>query len=1354
MSCGCSSSSNRKPGKPICSSESFKTPDNTNPYVDPEQAPDEDFVTHPELDSAVGKLEQADHDLQAALEAEAVARAQGDADEQNARIAADQELSDRLNNLDSSQVANASGVAGATVSAALDALDEKIPEEVQDIIVQEAGEADDKVISQKVVSNWLFGDPLNLGAGTVDNPIMRAATLTGDTYGENVMIVGKAANVGDNATVVGHSAGNILDSGEPSWSSDRSTLVYGKTVEGTTVGSGTVSASSYLYGELISGVIQGQVYGQVGEYPTGVQTNPGGTVDQDSWVYGAVTNGAVVTNSSTLFGFADGNGKADAACRIEQGSTLYGSIVGGLISSGATAYGSVSRGEMRGTLYGASRGTMLSGSTVYGEVAKDATISSDGSLYGAAEGTSTVTGFVYGTVRGTIHQGTSYAYGNIWGTMDQGGGYMYGNLGTNAIVRNGSFAVGNLYGGELSSGSLAMGSIYGGTVTGGGHLFGIMSSGAEVSSSGVAYGNVDGTVSGSHAYGSVRGTVSGGAMAVGDIDGTVGSGARAYGRIKGTVNDGSTVFGFVNQLSDTLVGTVSGASYAYGHVSYDGKVLDQSHAYGNIWGTVDHSYVYGNTRGTVSGGSYVYGQVAMDSSIEESFLAGIADDVGVKDNSTIVGRLKQITANAKTITVGSVEAVNLEDGRRTIASDSILIGDVRLHADVTSAAKVLGSADVSANGGTSVGFGNVLNGGFGIGSQWDLQPGVFGVGRGRIDNSHFIGTGTFIGDMSEISVIALDSVIVGKIHSTYDRAYIKSSLVIMGGELHPAGSISDSVIVARDLTTGYQGGSGGASYAILGRGVTLAGGIGECAAFGNDVTIGAFANNSAAFGNDTVILYNAVSSVALGNGSEAERPHTVSVGSSSQKRAIARVAKGTEPDDAVTVGQMNSGESLVTTSVPAGLSAANRWPVPAGDAVWVPDRSDGAGTATCYREGEPPVTVSMPGVGASISDRFTSCDEFCILTEEYGYVIWVAKPDGSALLVGGLNFTHLQGGWHAHRLKDSIVIVTHSPPLFGEAIDVSVLHSDGIVTPLFSNTGSWRYSSETFTLATFADGSILINAVYAGGGASPDQTELAIIRVDGTFSKVTIPGRRGDTYSKFICYPFDDRVELKAEKSAGGFDRFTIGYDGTVTPGDASLFAAPFFSDTGLGSFNYCPWVALGNKSIVAAADGFRVYSKDGSFITTPYPSGWEPNVPAYQDMPWDIRAYPCAVVAKGVSYWVAGSASNDILAVQADGTVSVAVTTDVTCDAGWSYNTVYNRQRFLKPTGKGFTIGDLNGVVRFEAQEPKLRYGSEWKSHEDLFGGTPVVSPGGSVSGIVALTAEEYNALPSRDPKTFYAII
>jgi autotransporter adhesin len=92
----------------------------------------------------------------------------------------------------------------------------------------------------------------------------------------------------------------------------------------------------------------------------------------------------------------------------------------------------------------------------------------------------------------------------------------------------------------------------------------------------------------------------------------------------------------------------------------------------------------------------------------------------------------------------------------------------------------------------------------------------------------------------------------------------------------------------------------------------------------NSVAVGTNASAAAAGG---VAIGNGASataenSVALGAGSVANQANTVSVGSQGAARRITNVAAGTDPTDAVNLGQLDSGLSQANKNANGGTAAA------------------------------------------------------------------------------------------------------------------------------------------------------------------------------------------------------------------------------------------------------------------------------------------------------------------------------------------------------------------------------------------------------------------------------------------------
>ena len=369
-------------------------------------------------------------------------------------------------------------------------------------------------------------------------------------------------------------------------------------------------------------------------------------------------------------------------------------------------------------------------------------------------------------------------------------------------------------------------------------------------------------------------TGSSGSIALGDNSSASGANGVAIGVVSTASSNNSTALGTAS-LASGFKSTASGYKSAA-----SGADSTASGTQSSAGGTGD--IALGGQASTISSGTQTGGNIAIGSS------TGIVAGAGVTNNPT--------TANGgNSIAIGT--------GAQATASGAIAIG--------------AGVTNTTAN---SVSFGsNAVN------TTGSLSAGSISTGSINANDGGITHAGTVSGVATNtLTATSTDAVNGSQLYATdaqqaTDMANISANTIRLNALVN--GQAGTCMVINGGLSCGVNAKTNGANTVALGTNATAsyAGSvaIGDGAQANADPTT-AIGNNAVANGNNSTAIgadstANGAGSVALGYGSVANRADSVSVGNSATglSRQITNVAPGTQPNDAVNLGQLTQYSATV-----------------------------------------------------------------------------------------------------------------------------------------------------------------------------------------------------------------------------------------------------------------------------------------------------------------------------------------------------------------------------------------------------------------------------------------------------------
>ncbi len=382
-----------------------------------------------------------------------------------------------------------------------------------------------------------------------------------------------------------------------------------------------------------------------------------------------------------------------------------------------------------------------------------------------------------------------------------------------------------------------------------------------------AYDNV---ACGANSTASGGNSTNGGPVNASTASGASSTASGAYSHASGT---GSTASGY----GSTALGTQSTAS---GYGSTASGTASTASGYGST--ALGGGDIALGAQATTSSGTQTNGNIAIGSS------TGIVTGAGVTNNPT--------TANGgNSIAIGT--------GAQATASGAIAIG--------------AGVTNTTAN---SVSFGsNAVN------TAGSLSAGSISTGSINANDGGITHAGTVSGVATNtLTATSTDAVNGSQLYATdaqqaTDMANISANTIRLNALVN--GQAGTCMVINGGLSCGVNAKTNGANTVALGTNATAsyAGSvaIGDGAQANADPTT-AIGNNAVANGNNSTAIgadstANGAGSVALGYGSVANRADSVSVGNSATglSRQITNVAPGTQPNDAVNLGQLTQYSATV-----------------------------------------------------------------------------------------------------------------------------------------------------------------------------------------------------------------------------------------------------------------------------------------------------------------------------------------------------------------------------------------------------------------------------------------------------------
>ena len=467
-----------------------------------------------------------------------------------------------------------------------------------------------------------------------------------------------------------------------------------------------------------------------------------------------------------------------------------------------------------------------------------------------------------------------------------------------------------------------------------------------------AYDNV---ACGANSTASGGNSTNGGPVNASTASGASSTASGAYSHASGT---GSTASGY----GSTALGTQSTAS---GYGSTASGTASTASGYGST--ALGGGDIALGAQATTSSGTQTNGNIAIGSS------TGIVTGAGVTNNPT--------TANGgNSIAIGT--------GAQATASGAIAIG--------------AGVTNTTAN---SVSFGsNAVN------TAGSLSAGSISTGSINANDGGITHAGTVSGVATNtLTATSTDAVNGSQLYATdaqqaTDMANISANTIRLNALVN--GQAGTCMVINGGLSCGVNAKTNGANTVALGTNATAsyAGSvaIGDGAQANADPTT-AIGNNAVANGNNSTAIgadstANGAGSVALGYGSVANRADSVSVGNSATglSRQITNVAPGTQPNDAVNLGQLTQ-YSATVGAVTSSLAEA------AAQGAMNPEANSVALASAIY-DGQGAMAVSLQHrfgsswtAGVSVSTDGTAGNTAASVGGSFGWwaypaVVWSFAP--------------------------------------------------------------------------------------------------------------------------------------------------------------------------------------------------------------------------------------------------------------------------------------------------------------------------------------------------------------------------
>ncbi|UEN99036.1 hypothetical protein A9R16_011460 [Acidiferrobacter thiooxydans] len=320
---------------------------------------------------------------------------------------------------------------------------------------------------------------------------------------------------------------------------------------------------------------------------------------------------------------------------------------------------------------------------------------------------------------------------------------------------------------------------------------------------------------------------------------------------------------------------------------------------------------------TISSGTQTGGNIAIGSS------TGIVAGAGVTNNPTTAngGNSIAIGTGAQATASG---AIAIGAGVTNATANSVSFGSNAVNTTGSLSAGSISTGSISTG---SISTGSISTGSISTGSisTGSISTGSISTGSINANNGGITHAGTVSGVATNtLTATSTDAVNGSQLYATdaqqaTDMANISANTIRLNALVN--GQAGTCMVINGGLSCGVNAKTNGANTVALGTNATAsyAGSvaIGDGAQANADPTT-AIGNNAVANGNNSTAIgadstANGAGSVALGYGSVANRADSVSVGNSATglSRQITNVAPGTQPNDAVNLGQLTQYSATV-----------------------------------------------------------------------------------------------------------------------------------------------------------------------------------------------------------------------------------------------------------------------------------------------------------------------------------------------------------------------------------------------------------------------------------------------------------